>query len=307
MKIKIHKRFDSRRDNNLILGDARSVLPKIPDEFSHHCITDPPYNISGYDNKKKIGWLISNDYWKKEKRFSKIDEKWDSFSNDNYIIFTELWLKEVFRIVKPNGNIIIFGGRHNIHQIGDILQRENKKIVNTITWFKRNAFPNITQRMLCESTEYIIWCVNNSQKKAKKWVFNYDVLKKMNIKKHCRNCKKVFSSEYTVCPICGVNNFEVKNVQMRNMWDIPITPAVEKKFGKHPSQKPIEVVRRLILGWTNKRENILDPFMGSGTIPLVCRKYNRRFTGIEISPKYCEIAYKRTNSFSNQENLFGEN
>lgn len=306
MRIKIYKKFNPQRDYNLILGNALSVLPKIPNNFAHHCITDPPYNISGYDNKKKIGWLTSNDYWKKEKKFSKIDEKWDSFSNEDYGIFTKQWLKEVFRTVKPNGNIIIFGSRHNIHQIGDLLQEESKKIISTITWFKRNAFPNITQRMLCESTEYIIWCVNNTQEKAKKWVFNYDVLKKMNIKKQCKICKKVFPSEYKVCPKCALDNFKVKNVQMRNMWDVPITPAIEKKFGRHPSQKPIEIVKRLILGWSNQGENILDPFVGSGTIPLVCRKFDRRFTGIEISPKYCEIAYRRINSFSNQENLFGE-
>ena len=84
----------------------------------------------------------------------------------------------------------------------------NLRIVNSLIWYKRNAFPNVTQRMFCESTEQMIWAVNNSVKKAKNWTFNYEELKTLT-----ENGK-----------------------QMRNMWDIPMTPKNEKEFGKHPSQ-----------------------------------------------------------------------
>lgn len=257
----------------LILGDALKELQKLDDNSVDHCITDPPYNISGYENKKEIGWLKSDTHWSSNKNFNKIEEKWDSFSEKDYEKFTRQWLSEVFRVVKPNGNIIIFGSYHNIYRIGNYLQDADKKVINSIVWFKRNAFPNITQRMLCESTEHIIWACNNSQKNAKNWIFNYNVLKKINGGK-----------------------------QMRNVWDIPMTSPKEKKHGKHPSQKPEEVLKRLILGCTNENEIILDPFIGSGTTAVVAKKHGRSYIGIDNSSEYIEIANKRISSL-HKENL----
>ncbi len=256
------------------MGDVIVELRKLPDKSIDHCITDPPYNISGYNNKKNIGWLKSNKLWTEKKKFSKINQKWDSFENDDYEEFTKQWLAEVFRVVKPNGNIIIFGTYHNIYKIGYILQKFDRKIINSIVWYKRNAFPNITQRMLCESTEHIIWAVNNSQKNAKKWVFNYHVLKEFNNGK-----------------------------QLRNVWDVPMTSISEKRFGKHPSQKPKEVIARLILGCSNEKEIILDPFLGSGTVAMVSKYLNRKYIGIDNNPEYVELAKKRVASVNSMKKL----
>lgn len=250
-------------NQTLLLGDSLEILPSLNEKFDA-CITDPPYNISGYDHKKEIGWLKSNKFWTEGKNFNKIDEEWDRFTNGDYEKFTELWLKFVCESVKKNGNIIIFGTYHNIYKIGHLLEKFDKKIINSIVWYKRNAFPNITQRMLCESTEHMIWAVNSSPRDAKNWTFNYKELKKMNHGK-----------------------------QMRNVWDITLTPSKEKKFGKHPSQKPIEIIERLILGFTNKGDCVLDPFMGSGTLPLVCMMYNRKSLCIEKSENYFNLAIKR--------------
>lgn len=250
--------------SRLIIGDAIENLKKLEDDSIDHCIADPPYNISGYDNKREIGWIKSNKLWTEKKKFNKIGEKWDSFKNNDYEEFTQSWLNEVFRVVKPNGNIIIFGTYHNIYKIGYLLQKFDRKIINSIVWYKRNAFPNITQRMLCESTEHIIWAVNNTQKDAKNWIFNYDILKEMN---------------------CGK--------QMRNVWDIPSTPPSEKKFGKHPSQKPIALIERLVLAASNENDVILDPFAGSGTVLLVSKKLSRKYIGIEKNPEYADFCRKR--------------
>lgn len=263
-RISVKRDIGTTKDNSLVFGDALEVLKKIASGSVDHCITDPPYNISGYDNKKKIGWLQSNKTWTKGKNFSKIDAHWDKFSDSDYVSFTEAWLSEIFRILKPNGNIIIFGSYHNIYRIGSILQNFNRKIINSIVWYKRNAFPNVTQRMLCESTEHIIWAVNESQKKAKNWTFNYKDLKSLN-----------------------------GDTQMRNMWDIPSTPPSEKKHGKHPSQKPIEVISRLVIGCSKEGDVIIDPFMGSGTLPVVAQMYDRTFIGIDNSKEFCELASKR--------------
>ncbi|MFH1962166.1 MAG: DNA methyltransferase [bacterium] len=254
------------KDKNLefYLDDSLSLLDEFGENEFDACITDPPYNISGYDHKKEIGWLKSNGYWAEQKKFTKISEDWDKFSNKDYVNFTRDWIQKITRVVKENGNIIIFGSMHNIFTIGGILNELEIKIVNSIIWYKRNAFPNITHRMFCESAEYIIWAVNNNPKKAKNWAFNYNTMKELNNGK-----------------------------QMRNMWDIPLTPSRERKHGKHPAQKPLEVVKRLILGCTNPQDNIVDPFMGIGSIPLVADIYERGCTGIEKNEEYMEIAIER--------------
>lgn len=263
-RIPVKNKITTTKESSLVNGDAIVMLKSLPDQSIDHCITDPPYNISGYDHKKQVGWLKSNDFWTKEKKFSKIDAVWDKFSNDDYSIFTETWISELLRVIKPNGNIIIFGSYHNIYRIGSILHNLDRKIINSIVWFKRNAFPNVTQRMFCESTEHIIWAANETQKKAKNWVFNYREMKELN-----------------------------GGIQMRNMWDIPMTPKSEKKFGKHPSQKPFEVIRRLVVGCSEKGNIIIDPFMGSGTLPVVAQTYGRKFIGIDNNQSFCELAKKR--------------
>ena len=269
--ISIKSKISTTLENSLICGDALEILKSLPDHCIDHCITDPPYNISGYDNKKKIGWLESNKHWTDSKNFSKIDANWDKFSNDDYVDFTRAWITEIIRVIKPNGNIIIFGSYHNIYRIGSILQDFDRKLINSITWYKRNAFPNITQRMLCESTEHIIWAVNETQKKAKNWTFNYKELKAIN-----------------------------GGTQMRNMWDLTSTPASEKKHGKHPSQKPVSVISRLVTGMTKKGDFIIDPFMGSGTLPVVANSLGRNFIGIDNDKKFCELALKRVISESSK-------
>lgn len=272
--IALKQKFDTTRGNSLILGDALKILRSMPDRSIDHCITDPPYNISGYDHKKKIGWLQSNSIWTKEKNFSKINARWDKFSDNDYLTFTKDWISEVIRVLKPNGNIVIFGSYHNIYQIGSILKDLDRKLINSIVWYKRNAFPNVTQRMLCESTEHIIWAVNETKKNAKNWIFNYKRLKELN-----------------------------GGVQMRNMWDIPSTPTSEKKHGKHPSQKPIELINRLVIGVSNEGDTIIDPFMGSGTLPIVALITDRNFIGVDNNKQYCNIALKRIREYQSRQRL----
>ncbi len=254
--------------NTIVVGDALQTLRALPDASVDHCITDPPYNISGYDDKRKIGWIESNPTWKEQKRFEKIDEAWDSFSDDDYSAFTRAWLTEVSRVLKPNGNLLVFGSYHNIYLVGSTLDQMGLKINNSIVWYKRNAFPNITGRMLCESTEQIVWAVNGTKKKAKNWVFNYEDLKQLT----------------------------ANGKQMRNMWDIPMTPRSEKEFGKHPSQKPLVLSKRLIIGFTRPDEVIIDPFVGSGSFLVAAKGLGRDFLGIEQDAEYADLATRRLRS-----------
>ena len=149
--------------------------------------------------------------------------------------------------------------------------------------------------MFCESTEQIIWAVNNDAKKAKNWTFNYNILKENNIKK-CSKCDVELDFEYKFCPYCSGTDFEIVKRQMRNMWDVPIISKSEKNFGNHPSQKPISIINRLILGCTNEDDMIIDPFTGSGTIPLVAMLCKRKFVAIKKEETFCDIAYNRINN-----------
>jgi len=261
--------------DDVVAGNCLEVLSKYPDGFFDACITDPPYNISGHDGKKEIGWLKSNPTWEDEKKFIKIDEKWDTFTDTDYRSFTSAWINEVRRVVKPNGNILIFGSYHNIYRMGATLEDLDMRIVNSIIWYKRNAFPNVTQRMFCESTEQIIWAVNNTRKKAKNWTFNYHVMKGLT-----ENGK-----------------------QMRNMWDIPMTSVSEKKHGKHPSQKPLEVGNRLVLGCTNPEDKVLDPFSGSGSFLVSAKMHGRHYLGIDQDAEYVKLAKARLTGASLQDSL----
>jgi site-specific DNA-methyltransferase (adenine-specific) len=257
--------------NKVIKADCLSHLKKLPDKTFDHCITDPPYNISDYDSKKEIGWYKSNRTWRDNKKFIKINENWDVFGDKEYFEFCRDWVSEVCRVTKENGNVVLFGTYHNIYKLGFIVESLNLRIINSIIWYKRNAFPNITQRMFCESTEQMIWFVNNNKKKAKNWIFNYKAMKKLTENKK----------------------------QMRNMWDIPMTPKKEKMIGKHPAQKPLEVLNRLILGCTKKKDIILDPFSGSGTTAVSAKINNRYYYAIENNNKYFNITKKRL-KFANQ-------
>lgn len=218
-----------------------------------HCITDPPYNMS---KKNGLGWAFSSHVT--------MSESWDIFERKAYLNFTKAWLRQVKRLVRPNGNIVVFGSFHNIYDIGYILNELDLRILNSIVWYKPNAQPNITCRTLTESTEHAIWACNAPRDKAKKWVFNYQVAKQLN-----------------------------RGKQMRNVWDIPYPSQTERRFGKHPSQKALSVIGRLVLLLTKPNDLVLDCFGGSGTTGIVCQSYGRRWVMIEKSKAYIQVAESR--------------
>jgi site-specific DNA-methyltransferase (adenine-specific) len=250
--------------NAIIEGDCIEVMAQWPDACVDHCIADPPFGIAsggGRGGKSKgLGWAFSSHVT--------MQEAWDRFSQDDFFQFNVRWLTEVCRVVKPNGNLLVFGTFHSIYQLGFILQNVlNRRILNSIIWFKPNAQPNITARTLTESTEQIIWAVNETPKRAKKWTFNY---------------------------------WEAKDLaggkQMRNLWDFSVTPKAERAHdgrGPHPSQKPLALVERLVLVATHPGDMLLDPFGGAGTLAVAAQRHDRRWLLIESVPRYVEMARRR--------------
>jgi len=245
--------------HKIILGDALKVLKTIPDESIDLVFADPPYNMS---KKKGLGWKYS--------KHVTMQEEWDIFSKDDFSKFNREWLKECFRVLKHGGSLWISGSFHNIYQLGFMIQEFHPdiKINNSIVWFKPNAQPNITCRFFTESTEHLIWASKNGN--SKKWKFNYNWTKN--------------GIEDTINPL---------GKQTRNVWSIPLTPKKEKWAGAHPTQKPFELLRRIILSCTDEGDTVLDPFIGSGTTSAVAKYYGRNSIGIELNKEYRDIMEKR--------------
>jgi len=246
--------------HKIMIGDAIEVLQKLPSESVDLVFADPPYNMS---KKKGLGWKYS--------KHITMQEEWDIFSKDEYFQFNQKWIKEGLRVLKHGGSLWICGSFHNIYQVGFILQHlEDIKINNSIVWFKPNAQPNITCRFFTESTEHLIWASKNGN--GKKWKFNYEDTKNLI-----------------------EDRLNPKGKQTRNVWAIPLTPKEEKRAGSHPTQKPLELSRRIILACTDEEDTVLDPFLGSGTTSVAAKMLNRNSIGIEKERKYLELIRKRLN------------
>lgn len=180
-----------------------------------------------------------------------------SFVND----FNRKWLSLVRDKMKENATIWISGTMHNIFSIGQILTELGFKILNIITWEKTNPPPNFSCRYFTYSTEQIIWA-----RKSEKipHYFNYELMKRLN-----------------------------SNKQMKDVWRLPAIAPWEKSCGKHPTQKPLSVLTRLILASTDLNAWILDPFAGSSTTGIAANLLNRKFVGIEKEIEYLEISKNR--------------
>lgn len=241
-------------ENRLYEEECLALMQQWEDNCVDHCITDPPYSIS---KKNGLGWAFSSHVT--------ISEPWDRYaSRDDYLEFCRQWLTEVCRVVRPNGSIFVSGSFHNIYDLGHILHTLNRKIINSIVWFKPNAQPSITCRTFTESTEHIIWACNAPKDEARGWVFNYALAKQLN-----------------------------EGKQMRNVWSIPYPSPRERQHGKHPSQKPLDLITRIMLLATRPDDLVLDCFAGSGTTGVVAQSFGRRWVMIENNPDYCQIARTR--------------
>ncbi len=141
------------------------------------------------------------------------------------------------------------------------MQKLGMKILNDITWEKPNPPPNLSCRYFTHSTETIIWAAKNEKSKH---TFNYEIMKNLN-----------------------------EGKQMKTVWTIPAPDNDEKLFGKHPTQKPVRLLERILLASTTENDLVFDPFMGSGTTGVAALKLNRKFVGCEIEDEFVKIATNR--------------
>lgn len=176
--------------------------------------------------------------------------------------FNRQWIRLCKRVLKPNGTIWISGTLHNIYSVGMALEQEGFKIINNITWQKTNPPPNLACRCFTHSTETLLWAQKNE--KSARHFFNYELMKDINGGK-----------------------------QMKDVWTGALTSPAEKKFGKHPTQKPVYLLERLILASTHENDVVLDPFCGSSTTGVACKRLHRKYIGIDNSLEFIELSQKR--------------
>ena len=188
---------------------------------------------------------------------------WDrTLTQEDKHIFNKKWIGECYRILKDTGTIWISGTLHNIYSIGMALEEEGFKILNNITWQKTNPPPNLACKTFTHSTETILWARKDLKKV--KYTFNYEVMKQMN-----------------------------GNKQMKDVWTTSLTKPSEKKQGKHPTQKPLEILDKIILASTKENDLILDPFCGSSTTGISAVKLNRKYIGIDNKKEYLDLSIRR--------------
>ena len=150
----------------------------------------------------------------------------------------------------------------NIYSIGLALEQEGFKIINNITWQKTNPPPNLACRCFTHSTETILWARKNDKKA--RHLFNYQLMKEKNGGK-----------------------------QMKDVWTGPLTPAKEKLLGKHPTQKPLYLLERIIEASTNPGDLVLDPFCGSSSTGVAAKALGRRYIGIDNVEEHLELSARR--------------
>ena len=171
------------------------------------------------------------------------------------------WLESCQNLLKPHGSLWVSGTQHVIFSLGFAMQQLGYKILNDIAWFKVNPPPNLSCRYFTHGTETVIWAGRDEDTKH---TFNYQLMKEMNGGK-----------------------------QMKNLWNIMSPRKAEKKFGKHPTQKPIKLLNRIVLAASDPDDLILDPFCGSSTTGVAALTNGRRYIGIDQSEEYLDLSIKR--------------
>lgn len=243
--------------NTIIKGDSIEELKKIPDNSIDLIFADPPYYM------QTEGELLRTNGTK----FNGVDDEWDKFNGfEDYDNFSINWLTECQRILKITGSIWVIGSFQNIFRIGKIMQDLGFWILNDIIWSKTNPVPNFGGTRFCNAHETLLWCVKN---KNTKYTFNYKTMKHLNNDK-----------------------------QEKSVWNISLCTGNERLKDKdgnkvHSTQKPEDLLFKVIISSSKPNDIVLDPFFGTGTTGAVAKRLARNYIGIEREDKYIYYAKDR--------------
>lgn len=236
-------------------------LQAIPENSIDMVFADPPYMLSNGGITCQSGKVLSVNKgdWDKSQGIEKDFE------------FHFKWIEACRRVLKSEGTLWVSGTYHSIYQCGYAIQQLGFKILNDITWFKPNASPNLSCRYFTASHENFIWALKDPKAKH---TFNYETMRKSD-----------YHEDFIKKP----------EKQMRSVWVVNTPKTSEKLHGKHPTQKPLDLLTRIIQASTNEDDLILDPFAGSSTTGIAAKQLGRKFIGIDISKDYLDLSIKRYN------------
>lgn len=242
-------------------GDCLAILPCLPEASVDVIFADPPYNLSngGFTCHGGRAVSVNKGPW----------DRSDGIALD--FAFHMAWIKACQRVLKPQGTLWISGTYHNIYACGYVLQLLEFRLLNDICWYKPNASPNLSCRFFTASHETLLWA-RKSPNNRHKHVFNYEAMKNGDFRR---------------------DPLKLPGRQMRSVWSIPTPSASEKAHGKHPTQKPLDLLDRVIAASTRPGDVVLDPFLGSGTTGVAALGSDRAFIGIEAEPTYLQLARDR--------------
>lgn len=249
----------------LLKGDSFNILKKIEPKSVNMIFADPPYFLSSGGISCSSGKQVS---------VNKGD--WDkSIGISEKLEYHRKWIRLCREVLEDNGTIWISSTLHSVYAIGVALEMEGFSIINNIIWQKTNPSPNLACRCFTHSTETVIWARKQlTEKKKGKHAFNYEEMKKQNNGKQMKDVWQFNEIE---------PEFFISSVNFKN----------EKTEGKHPTQKPLGLLRRIIEASTKEGDLILDPFNGSGTTGIASKKLKRKYIGIENEEEYLKLTIRR--------------
>ena len=252
---------DPAHSVRLLKGDCIEVLNQSRENSVDMIFADPPYFLSNGGITCHAGKMVSVN-----------KGKWDKSRGvkENHQ-FTLDWLRACQRVLKPDGTIWVSGTTHIIYSVGYAMQELGYKILNDIVWYKRNAPPNLSCRYFTHSTEIVLWAAKNEKSKH---YFDYQLMKKFNNGKQMRNVWRFTDEEEAeqVSIVKGLKDF---------------ASIIDKKhIKKYIVQRPIDLIKRIILASTKEGDLILGPFCSNSTIGIIASQLNRKYIGIMLKNKY---------------------
>ena len=251
---------DPKHHIKIFQGDCLDILAAIPPSCVDLIFADPPYFLSNNGITCHAGRMVSvnKGQWDKLPG-ADLDPVRVRF--DKVHEFNQAWLAACQRVLKPNGTIWVSGTSHVIHSVGFAMQQLGFKLLNEISWVKPNPPPNLSCRYFTHATETIIWAARDKKSRHK---FNY------------RHMKEIAGGK-----------------QMKSVWQILPPDKSEKRHGKHPTQKPVALLERILLAASDEGDFVLDPFMGGGTTILSALRLRRHAFACELDVESISLSLRR--------------
>ncbi|HVP66424.1 MAG TPA: DNA methyltransferase [Anaeromyxobacteraceae bacterium] len=252
----------------LVLGDSLETLERLAPQSVDLIFADPPYHLSNGGTTCQSGRRV------------RVDKgEWDASRGvENDHAFHRSWLAACRRVLKPSGTIWVSGTQHVIFSVGYAMQELGYHLLNTVTWYKPNAAPNLACRFFTHSTEILLWAAP-ARSKPLAHRFNYRDMKERNGGKQMRDLWAVSER-----PDPGGEQV---------VWALPTPGPREKVLGRHPTQKPYSLLERVIASSSSPGDLVVDPFCGSGTTGVAATAAGRRFVGMERDERYLQLSARR--------------